>query len=187
MPRQYARGNQAEIEEQDQDDSSVDSNNETILRAFLESCEDIDEREVGQAITTRTSYCNTAFRTVEVSIPGEQRRACLNSLTLPVNFKTSIMDSGADTCIIGQGWRVVEMHPTRRVRVVGFDKEITTKNNLPIVTAMTIVDVPKHGPVLLQVNEAVLNESADHSLMSAYQMSEYGIPLDARPSKHDVG
>ena len=52
------------------------------------------------------------------------------------------------------------------------------------MTAMTIVDVPKHGPVLLQVNEAVLNESADHSLMSTYQMSEFGIPLDARPAKH---
>ena len=76
------------------------------------------------------------------------------------------------------------MHPTRRVRVVGFDKEIATKNNLPIVTAVTIVDVPKHGPVLLQVNEAVLNESADHSLMSTYQMSEFGIPLDACPARH---
>ena len=64
------------------------------------------------------------------------------------------------------------------------DEETATKKNLSIVAAVTIVDVPKHGPVLLQVNEAVLNESADHSLMSTYQMSEFGVPIDARPTRH---
>ena len=94
------------------------------------------------------------------------------------------MDSGADTCILGKGWHVVEQHPTRRVKVVGFDKELATKNNLPIVTAMTVYELPDGDRILLQVNEGVLNKTADHSLMSNYQIAEYGIDMDARPAKH---
>ena len=137
--------------------------------------------------TIREDICHiqdAKTRTIEVGISASKRRMCLNGLTIPDNTYTAIMDSGADTCILGKGWHVVEEHPTRRVRVVGFDKELATKNNLPIVTAMSIFEAPNQEPMLLQVNEGVLNKSADHSLMSNYQIAEFGIDVDSRPTKH---
>ena len=68
----------------------------------------------------------------------------------------------------------------RRVKVVGFDKELATKSNLPIVTAMSVFEGPKNQRILLQVNEAVLNKSADHLLMSTYQIAEHGIDVVSR-------
>ena len=83
------------------------------------------------------------MRTIEVGISATTRRRCLNGLTIPSNYHTAIMDSGADTCIIGKGWHVLEEHPMRCVKVVGFDKELETKSNLPFVTAMSVFEGPK--------------------------------------------
>ena len=184
LPRQYTSANNVQVEEES-DESSLDSNEEAMVTAWLASAEDdSEERQANSTRIVRHINCGTTNRTVEVGISASKRRACLNSLTLPSNYHTAIMDSGADTCIIGKGWHVVDEHPTRRVKVVGFDKELTSKNNLPIVTAMTIVEVPDQDPILLQVNEAVLNKTADHSLMSNYQIAEFGVEVDARPIKH---
>lgn len=54
--------------------------------------------------------------------------------------------------------------------VVGFDKKLATKNNLPIVTEMPVFEYPTGLRILLQCNEAVHNKIADHSLMSTYQI-----------------
>ena len=82
------------------------------------------------------------------------------------------MDSGADTCILGQEQHVAEKYPTRRFSVVGFDKEPTTKNILPVVTLMAMFECPTGECVLLQCNEAVHNKTAAHSGMSAYQIGK---------------
>ena len=183
LPRQYSKANHVALEEED--DISLDSNQEAIINAWIANTEDDSEdRQVNACTSIRRVNCGTTSQTIEVGISASKRRACLNSLTIPSNTFTAIMDSGADTCILGKGWHVVEQHPTRRVKVVGFDKELATKNNLPIVTAMTVYELPDGDRILLQVNEGVLNKTADHSLMSNYQIAEYGIDMDARPAKH---
>ena len=184
MPRQYS-GNLVEVEEDEDEDASLNSTERGLINAFLASAEEDDEHAVHSASIARTSFCGQGItRTVEVGISASSRRNCLNSLTIPSNYSTSIMDSGADTCILGQGWHVVNEHPTRRVKVVGFDKEYATKSNLPIVSAMTVFEPPSGDPILVQVNEAVLNKTADHSLLSTYQIGEHKVDVDARPIKH---
>ena len=56
--------------------------------------------------------------------------------------------------------------------------------NLLIVSAMTVFEPPSGDPILVQVDEAVLNKTADHSLLSTYQIGEHKVDVDARPIKH---
>jgi hypothetical protein len=47
----------------------------------------------------------------------------MNLLHLPEKYHISILDGGADTCVLGQGLEVLSIHNTRRAHVVGFDHE----------------------------------------------------------------
>jgi phosphoserine aminotransferase len=51
----------------------------------------------------------------------------MNLLHLPEKYHISILDGGADTCVLGQGWVVLSAHNTRRVNVVGCDHEAALK------------------------------------------------------------
>jgi hypothetical protein len=48
--------------------------------------------------------------------------------------------------------------------VVGFDHETSIKRNLPIVSAMTALDLPNGKYVLLAIHEGIYNETTNHSL-----------------------
>jgi phosphoserine aminotransferase len=52
---------------------------------------------------------------------------CMNLLHLPEKYHISILDGGADTSILGQGWDFLSIHNTRRSNVVGFDHEAGVK------------------------------------------------------------
>jgi hypothetical protein len=65
----------------------------------------------------------------------------MNLLHLPEKYHISILDGGADTCVLGQGWENLSVQNTRRENVVGFDHEAAVKRNLPIVSAITAVDL----------------------------------------------
>ena len=39
---------------------------------------------------------------------------------------------------------MLKEHPTHYVKVIGFDKELATKSNLPIATAMSVFEGPKN-------------------------------------------
>jgi hypothetical protein len=90
----------------------------------------------------------------------------MNLLHLPEKYRINILDGGADTCVLGQGWKVLSVHNTRRANVVGFDHEAAVKRNLPIVSAITAVDLPDGISVILIVHEAIYNDTANHLLLS---------------------
>jgi hypothetical protein len=66
----------------------------------------------------------------------------MNLLHLPEKYHIRILVFTADTCVLGQGWEVLSVHNTRRANIVGFDHEATVKRILPIVSAITAVDLP---------------------------------------------
>ena len=68
-------------------------------------------------------------------------RTCMNSLFLEERESVTIIDSGADTCVLGKAWQVLAENPTRPANVVGFDHKASVKKNLAIVTAVTAVDI----------------------------------------------
>jgi hypothetical protein len=83
----------------------------------------------------------------------------MNLLFLPGKLHISILDGGADTSILGKGWEILSIHSSRRANVVGFDHEIAVKQNLPIVSAISALDLPKGQSVLLVVHEGIYNET----------------------------
>ena len=172
LPRQYGKANLSATEEAHE-----------VLNAFLsrqsvaaaEEDSDDDDPLISGAYTTIT--------TSHVGITDERAATVLNALTLDDDTYISISDNGADTCVLGKGWHVLATHPTRRAHVVGFDKEHAQKRNLPIVTGVTVVDLPD-GPILLQANESIGNLSSEHTLLSEFQMREFGITVDSKAKRH---
>ena len=138
---------------------------------YLEN--DIDDLEVA----------NFNTQVVHVGHSDNQVWKCFSSLRIPSVYKHAILDNGANTCVIGKGWTIMSSHPIRKANVIGFDKQAAIKTDLPIVTAVTMVDTGEQN-ILLQVNEAVYNEDADHSLLSEYQMRDFGTIVESTPNKH---
>jgi hypothetical protein len=101
----------------------------------------------------------------------------MNLLHLSGKYHISILDGGADTCVLGQGCDVLSVHNTRRANVVGFDHEAAVKRNLPIVSAITAVDLPDGISVIVIVYEAIYNDTANHSLLSEFQLRNFGVKL----------
>jgi hypothetical protein len=83
----------------------------------------------------------------------------MNLLFLLEKYHISILDGGANTCVIGKGWETLSIHSSRRANVVGFDHETAVKQNLPIVSAITALDLPNGQSVLLVVHEGIYNET----------------------------
>jgi hypothetical protein len=63
---------------------------------------------------------------------------------------------------------VLSVHNTRRANVRAFDHEAAVKRNLPIVSAITAVDLPDGISVILIIYEAIYNNKANHSLLSEF-------------------
>ena len=81
----------------------------------------------------------------------------MNLLFLPERYHISILDGGADTCILGKGWEILSTHNLRRANVIGFDHETAIKQNLPIVSAITALDLPNGKSILLVIHEGIYN------------------------------
>jgi hypothetical protein len=97
----------------------------------------------------------------------------MNLLHLSEKYHVSILDGGADTCVLGQGLEVLSVHNIIRANVVGFDHEAAIKRNLPIVSAITAVDLPDLTSVLLIFYEAIYNDTSNHSLKN------FGVKIDS--------
>jgi hypothetical protein len=119
-----------------------------------------------------------------ISINNTLCSKCMNLLFLPENHHISILDGGADTCVLGKGWEVLSIHSSRRAYVVGFDHETAMKRNLPIVSAITAIDLPSGESSLLVIHEGIYNKTATHSLLTEFQLREFGINIDSICHRH---
>jgi hypothetical protein len=109
----------------------------------------------------------------------------MNLLFLPENHLISILDDGAETCVLGKGWGVLSIHSSRRANVVGFDHKTAIKRNLPTVSAMTAIDLPNRQSVLLVIYKGIFNEVAAHSLLSEFQSGEFDINVGSICRRHN--
>jgi hypothetical protein len=119
-----------------------------------------------------------------LSISNSLHNKCMNLLHLPEKYQIRILHGGADTCVLGQGSEVLSVHNTRRANVVGFDHEAAVKTILPIVSAITEADLPDGISVILIVHEAICNDTANHSLLSEFQLRDFGVKIDSICHKH---
>ncbi len=171
-------------EEEDQQASQQDQEETyAFLNQFLLQEDEANEEQQYNCVNmTRVQDSSINLSTFYVNT--KLYNQCFNMFMTPESTFLSILDSGADTSVIGKGWLVIATQPHRKANVVGFDKEHAFKNNLDIVTAVTAIDLPDKRTILVQIHEAVYNPSAKHSLLSEYQLRENGIQLDTVPRRH---
>ena len=103
------------------------------------------------------------------------------------HFKNTIFaisDGGADSCILGQNAKVLS-YTGRHANLIGYDPNTTRTDKVPIVTALIKAKSSIDSiPVLLKVNEAPYNPTSPITLLSEYQIREYGLVIDSVAKKH---
>jgi hypothetical protein len=99
------------------------------------------------------------------------------------NVHISTSDNGADTCVVGTGWKVIAT-TTRKANLVGFDSNYARKKGLPIVTADTVVRLQDSSEAIIRAHETVYNEGSPTTLISEFQVRTKGLVLDSVHKDH---
>ena len=55
---------------------------------------------------------------------------------------------------------------------------------LPIVSAITALDLPNGQSILLVIHEGIHNETSNHTLLSEFQLREFGVIIDSTCHRH---
>ena len=127
-----------------------------------------DPRNIGNVQTSR------------VSVDEET----VHSIMLMDNQSIAIVDSSADTTVIGsKGFHIVATDPSRTATIVGYDPNVTRWRELPIVSGITVFDLPT-GPLLVMINEAIFNKHAEATILSEFQIREHGMLVDSVAKRH---
>ena len=152
--------------------------NEDMVEKYLQQAFGMENGDPKEVFTTAN-----CVQTVDVFLSSERVTNCMNSLVIEEYEELVILDDGADTNVVGQGWKVVATHPFRKAHVVVFGHKVAVKRNLDIVTACTVVEVNGNS-ILLQISEAVWNPTSEHSLLPEYQLRDFGIQVNSIARRH---
>jgi hypothetical protein len=95
----------------------------------------------------------------------------------------AISDSGADSCVLGKHAHIIH-YTGRYAHLVGYDPANTRSGKIPIVSAYLKVKAHNNIPILLRVNEAPHNGQSPVTLLSEYQIREFGLVIDSVAVKH---
>jgi hypothetical protein len=134
MPNQYTKvKNTVKWEEELQDSTEQDYG---FIDEFLEKVVNTSNIYESQQETDYDYWTSEHNIHTSISINNTLYNKCMNVLFLPEKYHISILDGGADTCVLCKGWEILSIHSSRRANVVGFDHETAIKRNLPIVSAI---------------------------------------------------
>jgi hypothetical protein len=67
----------------------------------------------------------------------------------------------------------------QKKKLVGFDHEAAVKRNLLLISAITAVDLPDGISLVIIVHKAIFNDTANHSLLSEFQLRDFGVNNDS--------
>ena len=172
LPNQYAKANNT-ITDSGFSVADIDE----FLANAMHIDDDSDHEDQFDSFVGNTVTCR-------IRVSSEQARQCMNMVMLKPHCHLTIIDDGADTTVLGKGWHVETRHPIRKANVVGFDRDLAVKRGLPIVSAVTAVDLPDGRVILLRAAEAIYNETSDHTLLSEFQIRDFGVIADTVSRKH---
>jgi hypothetical protein len=182
LPNQYAKVKYAVKGEEEVLDDTYQ--NYGFIDEFLEEALNTSNIYEAQQDTDYDFWISDHNVHTSISINNTLYKKYMNLLFLPENHHISILDGGANICVLGKGWEVLSIHNSRRANVVGFDHETAIKRNLPTVSDMTAIDLPCGESILLVIHEGIYNETAAHSLLSEFQFREFGINIDSICHRH---
>jgi hypothetical protein len=90
----------------------------------------------------------------------------------------SIQIECAVSFIFGKGWEFLSVHNLRRENMGVIDYEISIKQNLPIISVTTALDLPNGQSVLLVIDESICNKESNHVPLLEFCLREFGIMID---------
>jgi hypothetical protein len=184
IPNQYARVKNTSKGEKEILNETVHDQNYIFIDEFMEEAvKNSNLYECNQEEEYDLWYSEHNMH-ASIRISSNLFNKGMNLLFLPERYHTSILDGGADTCVLGKGWEVISTHKSRMANVVGFDHETAIKWNLPIVSSITSIDLPNGQSIILVIHEGKCNETSNHKLLSEFQLREFGIVIDSICNKH---
>jgi hypothetical protein len=184
MQNQYAtvrNASKGEAVAQDDTDQVYGFVDEFLEEAIKSSSIYQSEQDAEHEYWTTDNY---AYATSTSSVSNTSHNSCVELPILQDRYHISILDGGADTCVLGKGWKLLASKDSRRSNVFGFDHEDAVKRNLPIVSAITAVDLPDGSSIVLTVHEAIYNDTGNHALLSEFQLREFGVQIDSVCHRH---
>ena len=92
-----------------------------------------------------------------------------------------LADSGCDTMMCGQGWKV-DATTGRKVSVQGFKDDMQAVE-LEIGSLITAIDLPDQT-IILEANEAIMMPQNQTSLLSTFQVRESGHKVNDVAHRH---
>lgn len=118
-------------------------------------------------------------RTVHLS---HEASAKLHSLSTDDEHGQVLIDGGCDTMLCGKGWEI-ESVSARTINVQGYADQ-SEPLSLPIGTVLVAVDL-EDQTVVIEANEAILMTDNHSSLMSTFQVREFGHTMDDVARRHE--
>ena len=99
------------------------------------------------------------------------------------NINYSISDGGADLCVLGKDAHIINK-TGHHARLVGYDDKNTRSRRVPIVSAYikTINNIGEY--ILLLIHEAAHLEHSSITLLSEFQLRQYGLVIDSVSTTH---
>jgi hypothetical protein len=94
-----------------------------------------------------------------------------------------LSDGGADSCLLGQKCKVVS-YTGRVATLVGYEPGSTRKQHIPIVTGLLKVMSHVNIPIILRVHQSPYLKDCPVTLLSEYQIREFGLVIDSCSKKH---
>ena len=182
LPRQY-NAQQPDARAANHVDTNEDSSEEAIDVFTSEM-----NAELGQTTMSYLDNLSNTFNTRSINMTNTVVKAhveyChVNLLRTDGQFIT-VSDSGADSWVIGKGWKVLD-YLNKTVDLVGFDKKYAKKMNLPVVHAAATIKTQDGELFLGIVHNAVHNETCTTTLLSESQTRNLtGNVVDSVAKKH---
>ena len=95
----------------------------------------------------------------------------------------AVVDSGADTCLLGEEFHILHQDTMHTVEVLGFNDECRKETGKNLVSGVCAIDLPSNETILLQVNEGVVMQTGK-TLLSFHQVCHFGHVVDDCPCKY---
>ena len=141
----------------------------------------VDEEDLTE---TQKKFVNL-FRTMllcrRIVYLSQETSAKLNTLSSDDEGGQMLIDGGCDTMLSGKGWEIDSVS-ARKVKVQGYADQ-SEALDLPIGTALAAVDL-EDQTIVLEANEAILMTENHSSLMSTFQVREFGHTIDDVARRH---
>jgi hypothetical protein len=96
----------------------------------------------------------------------------------------STTDGGANTMILGIGWRLLVYYPDRIISIAGFNEQHVRKSGCRVGTACAVLCDASGREYLALAHEAVENKGSRCSLLSESQMRSHGLIVDSKSQRH---